>query len=80
MNEEVIPRQRLSAALAAVTPETASSITRQVEGSSPSRRAASRKMSGAGFTHYTRAVGLGLEALIASLIVSPQDQPASSNS
>jgi len=61
-NEVVIPRQREPAALAAVTPETASSMTRHENGSRPSQRAASRKMSGDFFTHYTQPAGLGLQA------------------
>src|SRR5271166_6847748 len=67
-NEVVIPRQRAPAALAAVTPETASSITRQTPGSIPSRRLASRKISGAGFlridvlTDHHRVEGSGWES------------------
>ena len=60
----MIPRQREPTALAAWTPETASSITRQAEGSRPRRRAASTKISGAGFTHYTQPAELGLQARV----------------
>jgi hypothetical protein len=57
--EVVSPKQREPAALAAATPETASSITRQEAGCRPSRRAASRKMSGELCAHYRRAAELG---------------------
>ena len=70
-NEVVIPRQARAAALAAVTPETASSITRQTPGSIPSRRLASRKISGALRTHYTRAAGLGLQPQGVALHLGP---------
>ena len=53
-SEVVSPMQRAPATLAAATPETASPIIRQAEGSRSSRRAASTKISGAGFTHYTQ--------------------------
>jgi hypothetical protein len=59
-NDVVNPRQRLPAAFAAATPASASSITRHSLGSSPSQCAASKKMSGAGFTHYAQPAESGL--------------------
>ena len=49
----------------------ASAITRQAEGSRSSRQAASTKISGTGFTHYTQTAGLDLYAQAADLRLGP---------
>ena len=67
-NEVVIPRQRAPAALAAATPETASSMTRQAPGSRPSPAACRQEDIGGRLladdvlTDHHRVEGAGREA------------------